>query len=127
MKIGFIGLGNMGAPMSRNLAKAGHDVFGFDLNPVSISGVIEAKKLSIPLYSRKNKEELIELILKDRVNVLIRFNNNEEQIALGEKTSLQEAKVEEERKTFENANALEENITLEEAKTQEDQNINSDV
>mgnify|MGYP001407974940 CR=1 FL=1 len=46
MKIGFIGLGNMGAPMSRNLAKAGHDVFGFDLNPVSISGVTEAKKLS---------------------------------------------------------------------------------
>ena len=46
MKIGFIGLGNMGAPMSRNLAKAGHDVFGFDLNPVFISGVTEAKKLS---------------------------------------------------------------------------------
>ena len=26
MKIGFIGLGNMGAPMARNLAKAGHEV-----------------------------------------------------------------------------------------------------
>ncbi len=31
MKIGFIGLGNMGGPMARNLAAAGHDVFGFDL------------------------------------------------------------------------------------------------
>ena len=31
MKIGFIGLGNMGAPMARNLAKAGHDVTGFDV------------------------------------------------------------------------------------------------
>ena len=30
MKIGFIGLGNMGAPMAKNLAKAGHDVVGFD-------------------------------------------------------------------------------------------------
>lgn len=30
MKIGFIGLGNMGAPMARNLAAAGHDVMGFD-------------------------------------------------------------------------------------------------
>ncbi len=30
MKIGFIGLGNMGAPMAANLAKAGHDVTGFD-------------------------------------------------------------------------------------------------
>ncbi len=30
MKIGFIGLGNMGAPMAANLAQAGHDVSGFD-------------------------------------------------------------------------------------------------
>lgn len=28
--IGFIGLGNMGGPMAANLAKAGHDVTGFD-------------------------------------------------------------------------------------------------
>ena len=30
MKIGFIGLGNMGAPMAQNLLKAGHEVVGFD-------------------------------------------------------------------------------------------------
>ena len=30
MRIGFIGLGNMGAPMARNLIAAGHDVSGFD-------------------------------------------------------------------------------------------------
>jgi len=30
MKIGFIGLGNMGAPMAMNLIAAGHDVTGFD-------------------------------------------------------------------------------------------------
>ena len=30
MNIGFIGLGNMGAPMARNLARAGHVVTGFD-------------------------------------------------------------------------------------------------
>ena len=30
MKIAFIGLGNMGAPMARNLIKAGHQVTGFD-------------------------------------------------------------------------------------------------
>ncbi len=29
-KISFIGLGNMGLPMAQNLAKAGHDVTGFD-------------------------------------------------------------------------------------------------
>ena len=31
MKIGFIGLGNMGAPMAANLRKAGHEVLGFDV------------------------------------------------------------------------------------------------
>jgi 3-hydroxyisobutyrate dehydrogenase len=30
--VGFIGLGNMGAPMAANLAKAGHSVRGFDLS-----------------------------------------------------------------------------------------------
>ncbi len=30
-KIGLIGLGNMGLPMSANLVKAGHDVRGFDI------------------------------------------------------------------------------------------------
>ncbi len=39
MKIGFIGLGNMGGPMAANLAKAGHEVTGFDMAEVSIDGV----------------------------------------------------------------------------------------
>lgn len=39
MKIGFIGLGNMGGPMAANLAKAGHDVMGFDMADVTIDGV----------------------------------------------------------------------------------------
>lgn len=39
MKIGFIGLGNMGAPMAANLAKAGHEVTGFDMADVKIDGV----------------------------------------------------------------------------------------
>ncbi|MEL6417286.1 MAG: 3-hydroxyisobutyrate dehydrogenase [Pseudomonadota bacterium] len=39
MRIGFIGLGNMGAPMAANLAKAGHDVTGFDVAGTSADGV----------------------------------------------------------------------------------------
>jgi 3-hydroxyisobutyrate dehydrogenase len=39
MKIGFIGLGNMGGPMAMNLAKAGHEVVGFDMADVQIDGV----------------------------------------------------------------------------------------
>ncbi|WP_417676978.1 3-hydroxyisobutyrate dehydrogenase [Pseudodonghicola sp.] len=42
MKIGFIGLGNMGGPMAANLAKAGHEVTGFDMAPVQIDGVTMA-------------------------------------------------------------------------------------
>ena len=33
--IGFIGLGNMGAPMAANLVKAGHRVAGYDINPAA--------------------------------------------------------------------------------------------
>ncbi len=39
MKIGFIGLGNMGNPMAANLVAVGHDVAGFDTAQVSIPGV----------------------------------------------------------------------------------------
>ncbi|MDF1855480.1 3-hydroxyisobutyrate dehydrogenase [Pseudooceanicola sp.] len=42
MKIGFIGLGNMGAPMAANLAKAGHVVTGFDTADVAVDGVTRA-------------------------------------------------------------------------------------
>ena len=42
MKIGFIGLGNMGGPMAANLAKAGHEVTGFDMAEVAIEGVTMA-------------------------------------------------------------------------------------
>jgi 3-hydroxyisobutyrate dehydrogenase len=34
-RIGFVGLGNMGLPMAQNLIKAGHQVEGVDLNPIS--------------------------------------------------------------------------------------------
>ena len=42
MKIGFIGLGNMGGPMAANLAKAGHAVTGFDLVTTPPGGVTAA-------------------------------------------------------------------------------------
>lgn len=41
-KIGFIGLGNMGAPMAANLAKAGHTVTGYDVAGTKAEGVAEA-------------------------------------------------------------------------------------
>ena len=43
MKIGFIGLGNMGAPMAANLVAAGHVVTGFDLTAPAPEGVAMAE------------------------------------------------------------------------------------
>lgn len=43
MKIGFIGLGNMGAPMASNLVTAGHELTGFDLTAPCPDGVIAAQ------------------------------------------------------------------------------------
>src|ERR1700742_5047383 len=40
--IAFIGVGNMGGPMARNLVKAGHDVRAFDLSAAVLDPVISA-------------------------------------------------------------------------------------
>ncbi|MEO0391325.1 MAG: 3-hydroxyisobutyrate dehydrogenase [Pseudomonadota bacterium] len=42
MKIGFIGLGNMGAPMAANLAAAGMEVTGFDVAGTTAEGAAQA-------------------------------------------------------------------------------------
>ena len=39
MKVGFIGLGNMGKPMALNLMAAGHEVNGFDTAPIEAEGL----------------------------------------------------------------------------------------
>lgn len=41
-KIAFIGLGNMGLPMAKNLVAAGHDVTGFDLSDAAKSALVAA-------------------------------------------------------------------------------------
>ena len=41
-KIGFIGLGNMGLPMAKNLINADHQVIGFDLVEECMSNLVDA-------------------------------------------------------------------------------------
>ena len=41
MRIAFVGLGNMGAPMARNLLKAGHELHLFDLNTAVLAELAE--------------------------------------------------------------------------------------
>ena len=42
MKVGFIGLGIMGKPMSKNLLKAGNELVVFDFNEAAVAEVVEA-------------------------------------------------------------------------------------
>lgn len=42
MNIGFIGLGNMGAPMASNLVKAGHALTVFDLSQAAVEKLVAA-------------------------------------------------------------------------------------
>lgn len=41
-RIAFIGLGNMGSPMARNLVRAGHEVWAFDLSAAAVQEVAGA-------------------------------------------------------------------------------------
>lgn len=41
-RIGFVGLGNMGLPMARNLVRAGHEVAGYDLSAAAMDAAAEA-------------------------------------------------------------------------------------
>lgn len=47
MKIGFIGLGNMGAHMARNLVVAGHTVVGFDVAGLTVEGAETATSAAL--------------------------------------------------------------------------------
>ena len=55
--ITFIGLGNMGLPMAKNLIEAGHLVYGFDLSEEQMSKFISAggsKEENIPDALKKS-------------------------------------------------------------------------
>ena len=43
MKIGFIGLGNMGAPMVKRLVASGHDITGYDVMEGAMAALSEVK------------------------------------------------------------------------------------
>ena len=61
MNIGFIGLGNMGAPMALNLLKAGHALTVFDLVPEALQRLSEAgaKTVASPAELARSEVTLI--------------------------------------------------------------------
>ena len=66
---------------------------------------LEAKTSSIDLYSRKNKEELVELILKHRDKELIEDKHNDERIAEEERFAFEKAKSEVEKNVIVDKNS----------------------
>jgi 3-hydroxyisobutyrate dehydrogenase-like beta-hydroxyacid dehydrogenase len=47
MKVGFIGLGNMGSGMAANLLKAGHEVTVYNRTPSKVQALVEQWSPSI--------------------------------------------------------------------------------
>jgi 3-hydroxyisobutyrate dehydrogenase-like beta-hydroxyacid dehydrogenase len=65
MKTGFIGLGHMGAPMARNLLKAGHEVTVWNRSPAKIEALVAegAKRADNPADAAKG--EVVHTMLAD--------------------------------------------------------------
>ncbi len=71
MHIGFIGLGNMGAPMAHNLLKAGHQLSVFDLNAAVVENLVGAGALPVdsPTAIAQGNAELIITMLPAAAHV----------------------------------------------------------
>ena len=61
-KIGFIGLGNMGAPMAINLTAAGHDLQVFDLVEETMSRVTDAKPCQSAAEAAQDVDVVISML-----------------------------------------------------------------
>jgi 3-hydroxyisobutyrate dehydrogenase-like beta-hydroxyacid dehydrogenase len=60
MKVGFIGLGQMGAPIARRLAKCGHEVIGCDIWPETLAAFDEpgTQRLADPIACARASDVL---------------------------------------------------------------------
>ena len=59
MKVGFVGLGIMGKPMSINVQKAGHTVYAFDFHIENANDLVELGVASDPAPTTFSHEELL--------------------------------------------------------------------
>lgn len=60
-RIGFVGLGHMGLPMAVNLLKAGHQVFGYDLQAAAAQALTEAGGIFVPKL--ENLAENVDILI----------------------------------------------------------------
>lgn len=62
--IAFIGLGQMGAPMAKNLLKQGHQLNVFDVNPQAVQALVEsgARAAATPAQAATDAEFVITML-----------------------------------------------------------------
>src|SRR5699024_9150928 len=58
MRVGFIGLGNMGAHMAKRLLDAGHELFVFDLEPAAMQKLAEQGAHPLPGIDSFGRQQL---------------------------------------------------------------------
>ncbi len=61
-KIGFIGLGNMGGPMAKNLVKAGHEVLAVDLSTEAVADVVSVGGKAGQLSDMANVQVVVSML-----------------------------------------------------------------
>ncbi len=68
-RIGFIGLGRMGVPMSKNLLRAGFQLKVFDVLPAKVSEIVAsgAQSATCPADAARDADLVISMILDDKV------------------------------------------------------------
>ncbi len=78
-RLGFIGLGIMGVPMSRHLAEAGYDLFIYDLNPAPGSEIAGCYKNVSVAENPKSVAELSDIVI-----TMLPSGRPVQEVALGE-------------------------------------------
>src|SRR5262245_41381551 len=63
MKVAFLGLGNMGLPMAKHIAAAGHDVTVWNRTPTTVEG---AKSAASPAEATRGAEVVMTMLADDR-------------------------------------------------------------
>lgn len=85
MRVGFIGLGNMGGPMAANLVKAGHDVAVFDMASAAVEKAVAAGARSRASASDTARDQ-------DAVVTMLPAGQHVRQVYLGDNGILKHAK-----------------------------------
>src|SRR5262245_33473537 len=76
MKVAFLGLGNMGAPMGRNLLKAGHQVTVWNRTRERAREVSGAVAANTPAEAAKDTEVDVTMLADDQATETVVFGEN---------------------------------------------------